>query len=139
MCPRCREPLVAFEFEGVEIDRCVGCAGTWLDAGELETIAERAGVEPGPLSAAVDDAAGRARRTDLKCPRCRHRMQGIQMGQEPPVEIDRCRYADGLWFDAGEMEKVIASFAEGEEGAVAHFFAGIYRHDVRGAPEPEGD
>ena len=33
--------------EGVEIDRCMECRGTWLDAGELELITEFAGAEPG--------------------------------------------------------------------------------------------
>ncbi len=32
--------MVAFELEGVEIDRCLACEGTWLDAGELELIVE---------------------------------------------------------------------------------------------------
>ena len=49
MCPVCRRPMVAFELEGVEIDRCVGCEGTWLDAGELEVIAETAGASRGAL------------------------------------------------------------------------------------------
>ena len=38
MCPLCHEPLVAFELDGVEIDRCVDCGGVWLDAGELESL-----------------------------------------------------------------------------------------------------
>lgn len=131
MCPRCHEPLVAFELEGVEIDRCVVCGGTWLDAGELEWIAERAGVDPGPISQALRDPKRGGKRTDAKCPRCRHRMQQMMVGQEPAVELDRCRHEHGLWFDEGEMEKVIASFAQGEAGAVARFFADLYRHDIR--------
>jgi Zn-finger nucleic acid-binding protein len=129
--------LVAFELDGVEIDRCVECGGTWLDAGELEWIAERAGVEPGPLTEAVEADKGRGQRTELKCPRCRRRMEMLSIGAKPAVQIDRCRHGDGLWFDEGEMEKVIASFAAGEEGAVGRFFADLYRHDVQS--ESEGD
>jgi len=33
MCPACKEPLVVFELDGVEIDRCLRCGGTWLDDG----------------------------------------------------------------------------------------------------------
>ncbi|MCH2376546.1 MAG: zf-TFIIB domain-containing protein, partial [Planctomycetes bacterium] len=43
MCPGCKEPLVAFELEGIEIDHCVECKGTWLDAGELQMFLELAG------------------------------------------------------------------------------------------------
>jgi len=137
MCPRCNEPLVAFELDGVEIDRCVTCSGTWLDAGELEWIAERAGVDPGPLSEALRAAAGSGQRTKLRCPRCGGRMSAMIVGSAPGVEIDRCRREHGLWFDAGEMEKIVASFAEGEQGAVARFFADLYRYDVRS--ENKGD
>ena len=122
--------MVAFELEGVEIDRCLSCGGTWLDTGELEWIAEQAGVDTGPLTEAVH-AANRGERGDLKCPRCGHRMDIVSVGDDPPVEIDRCRLEDGLWFDEGEMEKVVASFAEGEQGAVARFFGDLYRHDLR--------
>ncbi len=128
MCPRCREPLVVFEVEGIEVDRCLECGGTWLDSGELEWIAERAGVDPGPLSASV--RAG-GRRTELRCPRCRTRMEVVSIGQGEPVELDRCRREHGLWFDAGEMEKVVVAFADGEEGAVARFFANLYGHEPR--------
>ena len=113
---------MAFESEGVEIDRCVACGGTWLDAGELEWIAERAGVEPGPLTEAVRAGKSGTERTNLRCPRCRRRMQKITVGGERNVELDRCRRGHGLWFDEGEMGKVIASFVDGEEGAVGRFF-----------------
>ncbi len=43
MCPVCREPLIAYQLDGVEIDHCLSCLGTWLDAGELEQIGARAG------------------------------------------------------------------------------------------------
>jgi Zn-finger nucleic acid-binding protein len=58
-------------------------------------------------------------------------MHQILVGQDPPVELERCRNEHGLWFDPGEMEKVIAGSAKGEEGAVARFFADLYGHDLR--------
>lgn len=39
-CPKCGMELVEVEFRGVKIDRCTSCAGVWLDAGELEQVAE---------------------------------------------------------------------------------------------------
>ena len=50
----------------------------------------------------------------------------IDLGTAKSVEIERCPGGDGLWFDRGEMETFIASFDEGEEGAVARFFANFY-------------
>lgn len=40
-CPKCGEPLKARSFQKVEIDQCTGCGGIWLDAGELEQVAEK--------------------------------------------------------------------------------------------------
>jgi uncharacterized protein len=40
-CPKCGEPLKARSFQKIEIDQCTGCSGIWLDAGELEQVAEK--------------------------------------------------------------------------------------------------
>jgi len=40
-CPKCGEPLKVRSFQKVEIDQCTGCGGIWLDAGELEQVAEK--------------------------------------------------------------------------------------------------
>jgi Zn-finger nucleic acid-binding protein len=137
LCPECREPLVAFELEGVEIDRCVTCGGTWLDAGELEQITELAGVSPGRLSEALDSATG-GKHGKRRCPRCGRKLRLITIGDEPAVEVDRCPRGDGLWLDADEMQAVITSCADEEEaGAVARFFADLYRHELD--PRSEGE
>jgi len=40
-CPKCGEPLKERSFQKVLIDQCTGCNGIWLDAGELEQVAEK--------------------------------------------------------------------------------------------------
>jgi Zn-finger nucleic acid-binding protein len=40
-CPKCGQPLKARSFQKIEIDQCTGCGGIWLDAGELEQVAEK--------------------------------------------------------------------------------------------------
>ena len=128
MCPVCSEPMVAYELEGVEIDHCVSCLGTWLDAGELEMIAELAGVATGAMSEALT-ARRRGRRTRRRCPRCPRRLREIELGETQPVNIDTCPWGHGLWFDRGEMRQTIRSFAGGEAGEVARFFADLYRSE----------
>lgn len=125
MCPDCQQPLVAFELEGIEIDRCVDCGGVWLDAGELELIADRAGTKPGELTQALHEAKGK-RNGKRRCPRCRRKLRVIHVGSDPGVELDRCPWGDGLWLDQGEMQELISAFHEGEEGAVADFFADFF-------------
>src|SRR3970282_2699594 len=40
-CPKCGESLKERSFQKILIDQCVGCHGIWLDAGELEEVAEK--------------------------------------------------------------------------------------------------
>jgi hypothetical protein len=42
-CPKCGESLKERSFQKIEIDQCTGCGGIWLDAGELEVVAEKEG------------------------------------------------------------------------------------------------
>ena len=133
MCPQCKEPMVAFEFEGVEIDRCVVCGGTWLDVGELESITDLAGVAPGALSEAIQHAGG-SPKTKRRCPRCARKLEVIRVGKKATVELDRCPLGHGLWLDRGETVAVIESFSDGEEGLVARFLSDLF-HDERESKE----
>lgn len=140
MCPTCHEPLVAFELDGIEIDRCVDCGGVWLDAGELEGIAERAAARPGALTTALAQAKG-DRHGKRRCPRCRRKLRVIYLeGDGAEIELDRCPRGDGLWLDRGEMQSLIAAFGRGgrtdEEEAVATFFADFYgKKPISSAPK----
>jgi len=121
--------MISLHLEGVEIDRCLECRGTWLDSGELELLTELAGIEPAELARALQ----RARAVDKgrrRCPRCRRRMEIIEVGQDTRVAIDRCPAGHGLWLERGEVEAVVGSFSEGVGGAVAAFFADIYHDDL---------
>ena len=42
-CPKCGESLKERSFQKILIDQCTGCNGIWLDAGELEEVAEKEG------------------------------------------------------------------------------------------------
>jgi Zn-finger nucleic acid-binding protein len=136
MCPVCKEPLVAFELEGIEIDHCVSCFGTWLDAGELKSITEAASVSTGELGRSLE-LSGKGKRTRLRCPRCPSKLREISIGREPAVLLDRCPNGHGLWFDRGEMAGAILSFAGKQRGAVAAFFADLYKSEIETAARGE--
>jgi rubrerythrin len=42
-CPKCGMDLTTIDFQGVKIDQCPSCNGTFLDAGELQEILKRGG------------------------------------------------------------------------------------------------
>jgi len=131
MCPVCRTPMLAYELDGVEIDHCIECSGTWLDGGELEQITELSGVDPGPLSAALATAR-RGAVTRRRCPRCSRRLRSLNVGADPVVELDHCPRGHGLWFDHGEIETVVRGHAEDgdDEGEVARYFRRLFKNSL---------
>lgn len=132
MCPVCRTPMVAYELDGVEIDHCLECSGTWLDYGELDQITELSGVSPGPLSRALDEAVSGSA-TRRRCPRCSRKLRSLRVGCEPTVDLDRCPGGHGLWFDHGELETVVRDHAgdTDDEGEVARFFGRLFQDSLK--------
>lgn len=37
-CPKCGMKLVEIDFQGIKIDKCSHCSGSWFDAGEVEDL-----------------------------------------------------------------------------------------------------
>ena len=53
----------------------------------------------------------------MKCPKCGHDLQETQMG---PLLVDRCTDCGGVFFDAGELEMLLA--AEKETSVLRRLF-----------------
>jgi hypothetical protein len=39
-CPKCGMRLIEIDYKGIKVDKCSGCEGVWLDAGELEAVSK---------------------------------------------------------------------------------------------------
>lgn len=39
-CPKCGMSLIEIDYKTIKVDKCSACDGVWLDAGELERVAE---------------------------------------------------------------------------------------------------
>lgn len=46
-CPKCGMELIEVDYKTLRIDKCSGCEGIWLDAGELEGVSrlEKSGLD----------------------------------------------------------------------------------------------
>ena len=40
-CPKCDGTLIETDYEGIKVDVCNKCSGTWFDAGELVQIVDK--------------------------------------------------------------------------------------------------
>jgi hypothetical protein len=39
-CPKCGMELVEIDYKGIKVDKCFACEGLWLDAGEIDAVAQ---------------------------------------------------------------------------------------------------
>lgn len=107
-CPRCRIDLdrsgAAERFD------CPRCKGVVIGAGEL--VAALLAVDPSLRDGIrVRDVrtVGRRSAARLPCAMCEEEMEPVYLGG---AAIDRCRGDGILWFDAGELDAVLARAAE---------------------------
>jgi Zn-finger nucleic acid-binding protein len=106
-CPVCKNAMITMELAEVEIDYCTGCKGVWLDAGELEMMLDDEGKAKKLINSFNKDVSSNEK--PRQCPICDKKMEKIDVGDEKPtLLIDRCVKGDGLWFDSGELNSVIA-------------------------------
>lgn len=113
-CPLDKSDMMVVEHKQIELDYCMECSGVWLDSGELELLTAVLNAEGANLSLSelVTRPAGQGKR---RCPVCHNKMNKIWlgkraeglMGKGPEALIDRCPLGHGMWFDSGELQKVL--------------------------------
>ncbi len=107
-CPKCQAATLAeLKIEGVTVDRCAECGGTWFDAQELsqllaEDARQVAELRRGGNDARLDDKRGR-------CPRDSAELLRIYSAIDRSVTLDACADCHGIWLDAGEFAKLFAA------------------------------
>lgn len=117
-CPACSSLMIVVEYEKIELDYCLNCAGVWFDAGELELLLETMRLEEASFSLDSILTTPEAYSTEKKrrCPICGKKMKKATVGHEPEVLIDACPQQDGLWFDSGEVGQLISQLADKTSG-----------------------
>jgi Zn-finger nucleic acid-binding protein len=94
------------------VDFCNKCHGVWLDAGELESLLTNTGGDTDdPLLKFLRREGTLASEAEqYLCPRCDKPMQQLKVGDAGELLLERCANGDGLWFDAGELRRLLAMF-----------------------------
>lgn len=124
-CPVCREPMIVLEHDQVEIDHCVSCKGIWLDQGELELLLDHGEEGKHLLSSfQVEPNPEEKQRT---CPICSKKMEVVLCED---IRMDRCRRGDGLWFDLGELERILQLSGFGGSAKVLEWLRAIFAKAV---------
>ncbi len=110
-CSVCHQPIIIVEHDGIELDYCTGCAGVWFDAGEVELLLDKLGLESAGLEGLHLSAEVKTPEARRRCPVCGRRMKKVTVGEESRLVIDACPDGDGLWFDGGEVGRLVRYLA----------------------------
>lgn len=97
--------MIAIELQKIEVDHCVACGGVWFDGGELELLFGSVDQKNRLVTSFEKDF--QAREAKRKCPICLKKMEKVFYGKNRKILLDNCCFKDGIWFDKGELEKVI--------------------------------
>jgi Zn-finger nucleic acid-binding protein len=112
-CPVCKHHMIVVEYHNIELDHCDNCKGVWFDSGELELLLKSYGLEEpkaffdGIFSSQEAPSSEKKRR----CPICGRKMKKVAIGGQPEILIDACPEKHGLWFDGGEVARLIEHLA----------------------------
>jgi Zn-finger nucleic acid-binding protein len=94
--------LTVEDYRGIEVDRCPGCGGMWLDYGELDQLEDTV-FDKDELKGSL---MFRSFEGELACPKCGGRMQLFNY-RAYNLELDFCEQQHGVWLDAGEEKRVM--------------------------------
>jgi uncharacterized protein len=110
-CIKCKKAMSKSKLQGVLVDKCNICGGIWLDGGELNMIKYNDCKDDNTL---LKEARGEVLEEKMRlivteglCPKCQK--QRINTYVRSGVEIDQCPACGGIFFDYGELDRVVNS------------------------------
>jgi Zn-finger nucleic acid-binding protein len=109
-CPVCVEEMLNQELFGVEVDFCKFCAGLWLDGGEFAQFVNKGKI---PIKILTNFSVDESRKVftegERSCPRCSN---SLQIFEHKGVNLEFCYRCHGIWFDQGELKKILLNYKE---------------------------
>lgn len=126
LCPVCKNPMIVLELEQIEVDYCTSCEGVWLDTGELELLLET-DEERNRLINLFKEAAD-VKEKSYNCPICGKQMRKSEIGEKGKVVVDKCKKNHGIWFDKGELQKVVKFGSVNKENKIIHLLKDMFEN-----------
>lgn len=108
-CPRCKIKLQSLKIDNVHIRECERCGGFWSDIAAFEHLCankEQQASVIGFIGSYIHANADAPAVSYVPCPDCAQLMNRSNFARSSGVIIDMCKQ-HGVWFDAGELPKII--------------------------------
>ncbi|MFP4355294.1 MAG: zf-TFIIB domain-containing protein [Phycisphaerae bacterium] len=120
-CPKCDSDMEKVTYASIEVDRCLGCRGLWLDALEADKLRNVKGSE------SIDSGDPKVGRQynkveDVDCPHCDVQMLRMVDPGQAHIWYESCPRCYGVFFDAGE-------FADYRDEGVLDWFKGLFHKE----------
>lgn len=113
ICPRCSIPMRAKEIGEFHLIGCDKCAGVFVPHDIFDMMQEKrdsvvfAAIPPQKPQTPLESNA-----SYVRCPVCKRMINRVNFAKISGVIVDVCR-EHGIWFDGGEIEKVMDFVAHG--------------------------
>jgi Zn-finger nucleic acid-binding protein len=110
-CPRCKGALRSRDLGQTSVVECASCGGLWLDEAAFVRLCERAEAESVPAGSLARPPLPNPELTKVQgyipCLACAQLMTRKNYASSSGVILDVCRN-HGVWFDAQELDRVLA-------------------------------
>jgi Zn-finger nucleic acid-binding protein len=114
-CPRCKIRLDRLLIENIELNECSRCNGMWAGVETFESICSKREDQAsvlGFIEERTNPLEPLAQISYVPCPDCKQLMNRNNFARASGVIIDLCKH-HGVWFDAGELPKIICFIQKG--------------------------
>ena len=114
-CPRCQKQITHLQIGEAALNECLTCSGMWADVETFEKVCadrEQQSAVLGFIGKREIAAAPPAKVSYVPCPKCKQLMNRSNFARASGVIIDICKQ-HGVWFDAGELPKIIEFIQKG--------------------------
>ena len=114
-CPRCKTKLQTIRIDHVQISECERCGGFWSSANEFDSLCndrEQQASVMGFAASYLHENPNPATISYVPCPDCKQLMNRSNFARSSGIIIDMCKQ-HGVWFDAGELPKIIEFIEKG--------------------------
>lgn len=100
-CPKCKAYTATENLLDVEVDVCPTCQGIWFDRNELSRIVG--------TTQDISVTGASMKETPYRCPRCHQTLMEVPYTWDKTMKVDMCASCEGIFLDAGELEKASAA------------------------------
>lgn len=114
-CPRCKVNLQSLKIDAVAVRECERCGGFWSGVETFENLCaskEQQASIIGFIGSYAHPNSNPPAVSYVPCPDCKQLMNRSNFARSSGVIIDMCKQ-HGVWFDAGELPKIIEFIDKG--------------------------